>query len=84
MILNLLQSEAKFIDGGQHYLTILPHRDGENGYWKHVTLVTAPVSSISIEYQHLSTINVPVKLLKAMSLHQTSYDFISYHIFLFA
>lgn len=35
--------DVKFIDGGRHFLTILPQNEGESGFWKHIAMITASV-----------------------------------------
>ena len=34
-----------FIMGGKKYLIIMPEKDGDHGYWKHVALINTPVST---------------------------------------
>ncbi len=35
-----------FIEAGQSYLTVLPMKDGNHGYWRHIALITARVSYV--------------------------------------
>ena len=38
------QPTPRVIGGGQSYLMILPERDGNHGYWKHIALISTQVS----------------------------------------
>lgn len=45
VILYSLQPDPIFIHGGQRYLMVLPEQDSNHGYWKHIAMVTTPVSN---------------------------------------
>ena len=42
-----LQKPPKFIQEGKKYLIILPEKDGDHGYWKHIALINTPVSALN-------------------------------------
>ncbi|KAK2174164.1 hypothetical protein NP493_821g01037 [Ridgeia piscesae] len=31
-----------FVNGGRHYVTILPQREGATGFWRHIAMISAP------------------------------------------
>ena len=45
-LLSFFQPTPIFMNGGQRFLMVLSERDGNFGFWKHIAMITTPVSRL--------------------------------------